>query len=1031
LTGVPVAHCSHLAAGNSTPKATSFSPRPDATSAADSSFNQDIWSTLPPPNRKARSTAASSFSSVRDAHLGAKLLSEQQSHLRAEDSFAAHLRDQCNDACEILSSERMLTAADAAYEQDMQQHFSDRFGLGGTLSPIESDSSCLSVQSEEDDPAGQVLGGFASLGPTLDAGSGFAMLGGAASAPSEWSTLEPRDGDARDTLDLLSIDEMGMHSVNVGNMSNWHGTRLCGAGPSDVARTALSVARCTTNARKWVVAPAEGSEDERARRAVIVSDHHTSSTRKRDSSALAMQQAGSSTGAFADSTLFELKFLRGGAGAPDCTVLLGTPAAQRRGLQQEDEDSASNSPEALYGQWYLPEARRPSLGKSVSHEALSYEFQNSQASGKSHRSAAHAGVDDALSTTGLVSRTSRTLARGVAAPFADYDFAPRDSRPIEQALSSFGLIGPSRAREVDPLDTRHTSSKSSQRSSELSSRRSRSRSASNQSSGKARKEMTRIEHSPAPSATNGSSTTGRNSKDKRIGDWFRKRRPTNTSPNSPQLAPTIQTESGEWQSQLASSSGRDAVSRSHHSTSTTSMSVGDSEMDGSVAEQSAFAPSSISPSSSQVPPSGASTIDFGMFDFPTSSSFGATTESEEILSDERPKRKAPLVSGAITPSALNSWLAAGNGARRRSSSDDNILLTTSVARQRPAHKFAGSLGLHVASSAPRHPSPLASVPQDAASLALLASMDPLKRHRSIASGMIGRPPSPPPQRQDEANLPQPSTQSDYWPSSLNRTGRPLSIALGQIGRAANAAAAAREHAAAAGLDSVAPGTLTMLIPLPLPCGSVSSGSAPTRMLRVAFVPFAGDQLDLRSFGSPRLGGSQETSPAHSPASSTWYRKLAQVLSHGSSENGHARQAAASAAAAADAAQLAASAAPVEPRRRASTIPAFRVTALVVEASSAPSSESGDAPWSGLAPHKTGSLPSEAEAMRDWLPQPGTFPLVLALCNVKRSLELVPEGWASLGLAPPGQEASYDGPTFRGLDGVADLIAAGCAAVMDL
>jgi len=197
------------------------------------------------------------------------------------------------------------------------------------------------------------------------------------------------------------------------------------------------------------------------------------------------------------------------------------------------------------------------------------------------------------------------------------------------------------------------------------------------------------------------------------------------------------------------------------------------------------------------------------------------------------------------------------------------------------------------------------------------------------------------------------------------------------------------------------------------------------------VPFAGDQLDLSSFGSPRLGGSQEASPAHSPASSTWYRKLAQVLSHGSSENGQARQAAA--AAAADAANVAASAAPVEPRRRASTIPAFRVTALVVEASSAPSSESGDAPWSGLAPHKTGSLPSEAEAMRDWLPQPGTFPLVLALCNVKRSLELVPEGWASLGLAPPGQEASFDvdGPTFRGLDGVADLIAAGCAAVMDL
>lgn len=96
--------------------------------------------------------------------------------------------------------------------------------------------------------------------------------------------------------------------------------------------------------------------------------------------------------------------------------------------------------------------------------------------------------------------------------------------------------------------------------------------------------------------------------------------------------------------------------------------------------------------------------------------------------------------------------------------------------------------------------------------------------------------------------------------------------------------------------------------------------------------------------------------------------------------------------------------------RKPTIDAFRITAQVVRPAGAPPAQ---------------------RAEKDALPEPMAFPVVLALCDSQRQVELVSEGLEALGLKAGPPTVPQDGANPHPMLGVADLIVAGCATVMDL
>ena len=99
-----------------------------------------------------------------------------------------------------------------------------------------------------------------------------------------------------------------------------------------------------------------------------------------------------------------------------------------------------------------------------------------------------------------------------------------------------------------------------------------------------------------------------------------------------------------------------------------------------------------------------------------------------------------------------------------------------------------------------------------------------------------------------------------------------------------------------------------------------------------------------------------------------------------------------------------------------TIDAFRITGQIV--------------LPGVSP------PELDEPIDDGLPEPMSFPVVLAVCDTRRNLELFPDGWAAIGLPNgpveiPIVAEGESQPPFDPLLGVTDVILAACAAIMDL
>ncbi|MCO5589593.1 hypothetical protein L7F22_043561 [Adiantum nelumboides] len=252
------------------------------------------------------------------------------SQFQDEDTFAAHLRD-CEDAHDIPTVETFLqNPTKKPFEEQKAQH------SNLSTSPFPETNE-------------YVLGGFASLGivktprPPIKTsmGSDTDLTGSTSSIGlisslgtedkmSPWTTLKMQQRNADEIVDILSIDEMGLHSINVGSSDDWRGTALVATGGGESSEQDFkseaewSVARNQKRQRKWIVSPAAQIPE----RTVVVSDHIT---RKKNADLLSILHPN----AFSGFASFNLRFLQAGIRSPDCTIVLASPATHRRRIEEQ------------------------------------------------------------------------------------------------------------------------------------------------------------------------------------------------------------------------------------------------------------------------------------------------------------------------------------------------------------------------------------------------------------------------------------------------------------------------------------------------------------------------------------------------------------------------------------------------------------------------------------------------------------------------------------------------------------------------
>lgn len=240
-----------------------------------------------------------------------------------------------------------------------------------------------------------------------------------------------------------------------------------------------------------------------------------------------------------------------------------------------------------------------------------------------------------------------------------------------------------------------------------------------------------------------------------------------------------------------------------------------------------------------------------------------------------------------------------------------------------------------------------------------------------------------------------------------------------------------EQNALLGLDAVPAGALTMLIPLPL-IGRATAQDA-VRYMRVNFVPFGSfaDPFEASTSGAP---ASNALHNAGSPGAES-DSGLSHSISTGSGSFGTHRDALASSVTS-KSNEHSGWKRKLGLRRDANTTAPSSNLAQAQQADAQPQSPAPaafritaivhDAPWASNA--------SAVEGMDPRLPETGTFPVVLGYCNGSKGLEMVPEGWGALKLAGVPVPTKEEGSALDGvnpLHGVTDLIIAACTAVMDV
>lgn len=196
-----------------------------------------------------------------------------------EDSFSLHLRAECSDYREIMSSQVVLNAA-VDREQRLKR---------ASLEPGE-----VQHQRAYSISHGQVLGGFASLGLQTETGTcvepqapsrqpplrstskgstdsseppatpiewrdSFGTLAATTSVPPpKWAYLTGRPCNPLEPLDVLSIEEMGFHSLDIGSLNDWEGCKLSAEILCPLKghqRIEWSIAQTRRRNKKWVVVP--------------------------------------------------------------------------------------------------------------------------------------------------------------------------------------------------------------------------------------------------------------------------------------------------------------------------------------------------------------------------------------------------------------------------------------------------------------------------------------------------------------------------------------------------------------------------------------------------------------------------------------------------------------------------------------------------------------------------------------------------------------------------------------------------------
>lgn len=987
------------------------------------------------------------------------------SQFHDEDTFAAHLRD-CEDAHDIPTVETFL-------QNPTKKPFEEQ----------KAQQNNLTSDTNE-----YVLGGFASLGivktpkPPMKTslGSDTDLTGSSSSIGlisslgtedklSPWTTLKSQQRNADEIVDILSIDEMGLHSINVGSSDDWRGTALVATVESSEQDTKIeaewSVARNQKRQRKWIVAPAAQIPE----RTVVVSDHIT---RKKNADLLSILHPN----AFSGFSSFSLRFLQAGSRSPDCTIILATPATHRRrvdeqqwkaspisafnlsskGLHEEqmqswdvvtsttttnDEDAwpalrtrtistnlppfgapspvlrerrltHSKSTSTIVAPFVVEiESRRPSLGKSMSHEGLAPDFSPKP---NDHSFSDPTTSFDSVQTHSFKPATAFGVKDAGRTPFEDYSFDRKTSTSMltnARSMSPSGVApherGPSPRSSMNAINVVSKEAKARERRSPAMP----SSSAFETSNSVIKKGNSGVESSSPLAQSSTPPVSGK--REKRLGDWLRRK----VLPVGSNLANTSNSNaasSGLWSPPLPPAW---------------------ETMKGDLYKSPLLAQQSVIEASGKE-----------MLDYSNLAGRAALANRSNNITDSLLKQVYAKEAAAAAMPPPSDILTQ----RRRSNSDDIVAAINEAHRKRTQALAMGNdadLATRKARSASGNAKmiPSSTIHPEGIKQDLLSNGFP-----SASTSEAGH--------SENASIP-------FMPSFNQAAlleGTPKVFAPDLLG-----------------LSDVPPEAMTMIIALPL--GNHTESSYASRYLRVSFVPFqvaasSSHGSEDMQLGTSNIGGSSSGGQFDSPlmhvvsmnnqegisqgegagneqsnSSSSglnWYRRLAhawhatpstQSASSDDESSSYNRSPPPGIIGANTSEQLS------KPFVTNDKREPFRIIAKVLANDHLPSSFGLGTGKNELdsTTSSTSTTTPLTNVVNQGIPQPFSFPVILGMCDNFGRLDLIPEGWQAIGLAngpapdsvPVNISTGTDSNTTinvpHPLRGVADLIIAGCAACMDL
>ncbi|KAJ9476004.1 hypothetical protein PHBOTO_006088 [Pseudozyma hubeiensis] len=971
-----------------------------------------------------------------------------------EDSFSLHLREECSDYREILSSQTVLNAV----VQKQQQR--DRNPSVETVHSQRSRAYSISH--------GQVLGGFASLGLQTEAApeppkppkpirqkpartvteastdeseppatpiewrdSFGTSAASSHDPPPKWAHLTARPCNPLEPLDVLSIEEMGLHSLDVGSLNDWEGCKLSAEILCPVnghQRIEWSVAQTNRRNKKWVVVPnatitcgvtQDLTSSEQAERTVIVSNRslwldeaeasaadvisaHSSgmpASSQQDHRA-AVAPAHRSSMPFSGKAGFELRLLRPTTGQIHPPVYLANASTHRflQSYRKQTGAQSAHGPPRLQpdasGQLdrKVPVPAYPALRRSRSRPYLRQPQPALRRSRSKPYLRASAQRQEALQAASPTIINPESFAPSLPGdPLVRAH--PGESWPSARVRRSDSM------QSYDSDSSNEAGSVTSEDEAGLSATNTRESMVGSASSASYDQALPSEGQAPASLAI--------------------------------PIALRVSRSVGALRSLSPGSSGSNGLSNNSE------MLAGLTGWQPTSLEQKRYLKQDASSASYEA--------DSWQSTSPTSASAATSLSASSKQSRSRKGLHKALLK---KDKMLSSWF------KRRPENGASALSVSPVKdgeRAQPDAVMGEGVGVQSVANTPQTPSKSA-VPQSTplTETALEDFQRAMFRPASPESTVMGSRRGSEALTQKAVDTPVQASKHKANHGSGNR--QEVHSALSQVygwdaqqaaskkfqraGGAVSAPAAMSfedldEECALLGLDAVPAGALTMLIPLPL-IGRNTVQDA-VRYMRVNFVPFKSFTEDFETAtagagpaGSPSseaeagLSHSMSTSSNHlteqrpavgafkSSEQSGWRRKL------GLSSNRSGQNAIGFNGQALQAARPTSDAARASPPLTAAFEP-FRITAVV-----------HDAPWT--------SSSSSASTSDPRLPEAGTFPVVLGYCNNSQGLEMVPEGWGALKLAGVPVPTKEDGSPLDGvhpLHGVTDMITSGCVAVMDV